>query len=185
MGVAGGAADSDAGNRPAGRETVRADYNPRVDAEHDEPNWLTADEQHAWRTYMDGNHRLMDVLNRDLQDAHGLSLAEYRILVLLSESRDGRLRMSDLADGVLSSRSRLTHQIRRMEDQGMVSRSACVEDGRGVLAILTDEGRRRHGEAAPTHVASVRRNLIDLLSKSQIKALAQIFAKVEAAIGDR
>ncbi|MFZ2530417.1 MAG: MarR family transcriptional regulator [Rhodococcus sp. (in: high G+C Gram-positive bacteria)] len=134
---------------------------------------------------MDGNHRLMEVLNRDLQSAHGITLPEYRILVLLSESPDGQLRMSDLADGVLSSRSRLTHQIRRMESQGMVTRSACAEDGRGVLAILTDEGRRRHTEAAPTHVASVRRNLIDLLSRSQINTLAQIFTKVEAAVGDR
>lgn len=162
-----------------------ADYNSRVSAEHDEPNWLTAEEQHAWRTYMDGNYRLMDVLNRDLQEAHGLTLAEYRILVLLSEAPDGRLRMSDLADGVLSSRSRLTHQIRRMEDEGLVLRCACAEDGRGVLAALTDEGRARLTEAAPTHVASVRRNLIDLLSKSQIKTLAQIFTKVAAAVGDR
>lgn len=156
-----------------------------IDPESAEPRWLTAAEQRAWRSYMDGNQRLMEVLNRDLQDAHDLSLAEYRILVLLSESPNGSLRMSDLADGLLSSRSRLTHQIRRMEAQGMVMRDTCLEDGRGVLAVLTEEGRRRHADAAPTHVESVRRNLIDLLTKTQLRVLAEVFEKVEDAIGDR
>lgn len=156
-----------------------------LDPQDAAPRWLTATEQRAWRSYMEGNQRLMEVLNRDLQDAHDLSLAEYRILVLLSEAPNGSLRMSDLADGVLSSRSRLTHQIRRMEVQGMVMRDTCLEDGRGVLAVLTEEGHRRHAEAAPTHVASVRRNLIDLLTKSQLRVLAEIFEKVEAALGGR
>jgi DNA-binding MarR family transcriptional regulator len=156
-----------------------------VNSERDEPNWLTAEEQNAWRLYMDGNSRLMGVLNRNLQEQHGLSLAEYRILVMLSEAPDGSLRMSDLADGVLSSRSRLTHQIRRMEADGMVIRSSCPDDGRGVLATVTDEGLRRLADAAPTHVDDVRNNLIDLLSKSQVKALAQIFARVDEALSDQ
>ena len=91
----------------------------------------------AWRAYVDGGQRLMGVLNKDLQDAHDLTMAEYRVLVMLSESPDGSLRMSDLADGVLSSRSRLTHQIRRMESDGLVERSTCIDDGRGVLAVIT------------------------------------------------
>jgi DNA-binding MarR family transcriptional regulator len=148
-------------------------------------NWLTPAEMRAWRGYMDGNQRLMDVLTRDLQEKHDLSLADYRILVMLSESPDGSLRMSDLADGVLSSRSRLTHQIRRMEAQGMVTRDTCLEDGRGVLAVITDEGRARLAEAAPTHVAGVRSNLVDLLTKSQLKVLAEVFERVDKAIGDR
>lgn len=150
-----------------------------------EIRWLTTEEMRAWRGYMDGNQRLMEVLNRDLQDVHDLSLGEYRILVLLSESPDGSLRMSDLANGVLSSRSRLTHQIRRMEEQLMVVRGTCVEDGRGVLAIITEEGRRRLAAAAPTHVASVRSNLVDLLTKNQLKVLAEVFEKVDKAIGER
>lgn len=153
-------------------------------SEQDEPNWLTAEEQVAWRNYMNGNGRLMDVLNRNLQERHGLSLAEYRILVLLSEAAHGSLRMSELADGVLSSRSRLTHQIRRMEEQKLVVRGSCPDDGRGVLAFVTDEGRRRLAEAAPTHVRAVRSNLIDLLSKSQVKALAQIFGRIDEALAD-
>jgi len=147
--------------------------------------WLGAEEMRAWRGFIDGSQRLMGVLNRELQSAHDMSLAEYRILVMLSESPDGSLRMSDLADGVLSSRSRLTHQIRRMETEGMVERSQCVEDGRGVLAVITDEGRRRLAEAAPTHLSGVRRYLIDLLSKPEMKVVGDVFEKVDVAIGDR
>ncbi|WP_072806057.1 MarR family winged helix-turn-helix transcriptional regulator [Rhodococcoides yunnanense] len=136
----------------------------------------------AWRAYVDGAQRLMGVLNKDLQDGHDLTMAEYRILVMLSESADGSLRMSDLADGVLSSRSRLTHQIRRMEADGMVGRDTCVDDGRGVLAVITEEGRRRLADAAPTHVVSVRKHLVDLLTPQQLAVLGDIFEKVDAAM---
>ncbi|MFH5208481.1 MarR family winged helix-turn-helix transcriptional regulator [Antrihabitans sp. NCIMB 15449] len=149
-----------------------------------EPKWLTAVEQQAWRAYIDGQQRLTDQLNRDLEDSHDLSLAEYRILVMLSEAPDHELRMSELADGVLSSRSRLTHQIRRMETQGMVRRSTCVDDGRGVLAQLTDEGRRRHEQAAPTHVEGVRRSFVDLLTPEQLQTIGDAFRKVSAAIAE-
>ncbi|MFY2788091.1 MarR family winged helix-turn-helix transcriptional regulator [Rhodococcus sp. MALMAid1271] len=147
-----------------------------------DPQWLDTAEMRAWRAYVDGGQRLMGVLNKDLQDGHGLSMAEYRILVMLSESIDGSLRMSELADGVLSSRSRLTHQIRRMEVQDMVSRSTCVDDGRGVLAVITEEGRRRLAEAAPTHVRSVRQHLVDLLGPQELDVLGDIFEKVDAAM---
>ncbi|WP_026348207.1 MULTISPECIES: MarR family winged helix-turn-helix transcriptional regulator [Nocardiaceae] len=148
-----------------------------------DPQWLDAAEMRAWRAYIDGGQRLQGVLNKDLQDAHNLTMAEYRILVMLSESSDGSLRMSDLADGVLSSRSRLTHQIRRMESDGMVERSTCVDDGRGVLAVITAMGRRRLEEAAPTHVTSVRKHLVDLLTARELAVLGDIFEKVDAAMG--
>src|SRR5680860_749046 len=99
-----------------------------VDAE---PNWLSADEMRAWRAYIDGSQRLMEVLNRELQETNGMSLADYRILVNLVESPNGALRMSDLAADVVSSRSRLTHQVRRMEAADLVTRRTCDEDGRG------------------------------------------------------
>ena len=139
----------------------------------------------SWRAYIAGNQRLMDQMNKDLQAKHDMTLAEYRILVMLSEAPSNSLRMSDLADGVLSSRSRLTHQIRRMEEQGMVRRSTCEDDGRGVLAHLTDEGRRRHEEAAPTHVDGVRRNFIDLLTPEQLSIVGAVFAKVDEVIAER
>lgn len=177
---------------------MRADFGSKLDIVTAEPaaeempepdegeiRWLTPFEMRAWRGYIDGNQRLMEVLNRELQDGHDLSLADYRILVLLSESPDGALRMSGLADGVLSSRSRLTHQIRRMESQGIVVRDTCVEDGRGVLARITDEGRRRLADAAPTHLAGVRNNLVDLLTPHELDVLADVFEKVDKAIGER
>jgi DNA-binding MarR family transcriptional regulator len=147
-----------------------------------DPQWLDTAEMRAWRAYVDGGQRLMEVLNRDLQDRHDLSMAEYRILVMLSEADDGSIRMSELADGVLSSRSRLTHQIRRMEVQDMVRRSTCTHDGRGVLAVITEEGRRRLTEAAPTHVRSVRQHLVDLLTPTELDVLGDIFQKVDAAM---
>ncbi|WP_442972755.1 MarR family winged helix-turn-helix transcriptional regulator [Rhodococcus sp. G-MC3] len=158
--------------------TAERDFGPGGD-----PQWLDAAEMRAWRSYVDGAQRLMGVLNKDLQDAHDLTMAEYRILVMLSEAPDGSRRMSELADGVLSSRSRLTHQIRRMEADGMVERNNCVDDGRGVLAVITDEGTRRLEDAAPTHVNSVRAHLVDLLTAKELSVLGDIFEKVDAAMG--
>ncbi|MFD4180065.1 MarR family winged helix-turn-helix transcriptional regulator [Rhodococcus sp. NPDC058514] len=149
------------------------------------PRWLDGTEMAAWRGFIDGGQRLMEVLNRDLQDRHGITLADYRILVMLSESPDGSVRMSELADGVVASRSKLTHQVRRMEADGMVARNTCIEDGRGVLAILTEEGRRRLEEAAPTHVGGVRRYLVDLLGRDELKTVAGVFAKVDDALSRR
>ncbi|WP_227999331.1 MarR family winged helix-turn-helix transcriptional regulator [Nocardia australiensis] len=134
---------------------------------------------------MDGHLRLMTVLNRQLQRDNDLSVAEYRILVLLSEAPERSLRMSELADGVLSSRSRLTHQIRRMEAQQLVRRNTCPDDGRGVIAELTDEGVRRLEAAAPGHVDTVRRNFINQVSSAQLEVIGEVFARVDQAIGER
>ncbi|MVU79675.1 MarR family transcriptional regulator [Nocardia sp. ET3-3] len=134
---------------------------------------------------MDGSQRLMADLNRQLQQDSQLSFADYRILVKLSEAPGRSLRMSDLADGVLSSRSRLTHQIRRMESQRMVRRVAAEDDGRGVLAQLTDEGLRRLRAAAPGHVAAVRRFFVDLLTPQQLAAVAAALDLVNLAADHR
>ncbi|MGQ4598718.1 MarR family transcriptional regulator [Nocardia sp. R6R-6] len=148
-----------------------------------EPRWLTPAQQRAWRAYMDGHQRLMAALNRQLQHDSDLTIAEYRILVLLSEAPDCSLRMSELADGVLSSRSKLTHQIRRLEEQRMVRRNTCLEDGRGVVAELTDEGMRRLAAAAPGHVEAVHRHFIDLLAPAQLEVIGEAFGRVDAEIG--
>ncbi|WP_067845875.1 MarR family winged helix-turn-helix transcriptional regulator [Nocardia lijiangensis] len=150
-----------------------------------EPRWLSPTQQRAWRAYMDGHQRLMTSLNKQLQRDSDLSLAEYRILVLLSEAPGRALRMSELADGVLSSRSRLTHQIRRMEAQDMVRRNTCEEDGRGVVAELTDEGMRRLEAAAPGHVEAVRSDFIDLLVPEHLTVIGEVFARVDKIIGER
>lgn len=149
------------------------------------PRWLNSAEMRAWRGFVEGSQRLMEVLNRELQSRHGLSLADYQILVLLSESPDGSVRMSELADGILASRSKLTHQVRRMEDANLVVRSTCADDGRGVLARITDHGRATLTDAAPTHVRGVRRYLIDLLDVGELSGLADVFDKVDAALDAR
>jgi len=148
------------------------------------PRWLEPGEMRAWRAFIDGSQRLLEVLNRELSDAHGLSLADYRILVLLSEANSQAMRMSDLADGIVASRSRLTHQIRRLEAAGIVTRQECVDDKRGVLAILTAEGRRRLEAAAPTHLEGVRKHLIDQLGAAEQRTITEVFERADAALAE-
>lgn len=108
--------------------------------------------------------RLMEeVLDRELREAMSISTADYEILVHLSESPDRRVRMADLAHATLASRSRLSHQIDRMERAGWVSRERCREDLRGQWAIMTDAGWELIQRAAPIHVAGVRRHMVDPL----------------------
>lgn len=151
-----------------------------LSAQHDDPHWLNAEEMRAWRAFINGSQRLLEVLNRELSEAHGLSLADYRILVILSEAESNSVRMSELADGIVSSRSRLTHQVRRLEAAGIVRREECQDDRRGILAALTEEGRRRLAEAAPTHLAGVRKHLIDQLSRAERRTIADVFERTDA-----
>ncbi|MCW4352633.1 MarR family transcriptional regulator [Hoyosella sp. YIM 151337] len=144
--------------------------------------WLNDEEQQAWRAFIDGSQRLLAVLNSDLSDATGLTIADYRILVLLSEAPRKALRMSELAAGILASRSKLTHQVRRMEAQGLVVRESCEEDGRGVIAKITPRGLDELRAAAPGHVESVRAHFVDLLDSSQLKLIAEVFEKIDAHI---
>ncbi|MFC8505928.1 MarR family winged helix-turn-helix transcriptional regulator [Streptomyces sp. NPDC057411] len=125
--------------------------------------WLTDAEQCAWRTYLDVNRMLTYQMEKDLQP-FGLTMNDYEILVNLSESADRRLRMSDLAAATLQSKSRLSHQITRMENAGLVRRENCESDRRGLYAVLTDHGMETMRKVAPHHVESVRKHFIDLLS---------------------
>ena len=145
-----------------------------------QPRWLNDDEQQAWRAYLRGSRFLEEALDRDLQE-HGVQLSEYEILSMLSESTGRRLRMSELADLVVQSRSRLTHTAARLEKRGWVVRQSCLSDRRGVELVLTDQGRRRLEETAKDHVESVRRNLLDVMSPAEFLALGSAMAKVEAA----
>jgi DNA-binding MarR family transcriptional regulator len=133
-----------------------------------EPRWLDVDEQKAWRAWLYSAQLLMDRLDRELTHETGISHAYYEILVALSESEGQMLRMSELADRCLSSRSRLSHAVSRLEERGWVRRQVCAEDGRGQLAVLTDEGFAALEAAAPVHVASVRAHLFDQLSAEQV-----------------
>ncbi|GGC75113.1 winged helix-turn-helix transcriptional regulator [Hoyosella rhizosphaerae] len=156
-----------------------------VDDNGEQPKWLSRDEQQTWRAYIDGSQRLLGMLNRDLTDDAKLSLGDFRILVLLSESPTGAVRMSELADGIVASRSKLTHQVRRMEEQNLVKRESCADDGRGVFAHITDQGRAALRDAASHHVSSVREYFIDLLDPADLKALRKIFEKVDAHLIDQ
>jgi DNA-binding MarR family transcriptional regulator len=140
--------------------------------------WLDEQQQRAWRAYLVGTTLLMDRRDRELREQHRLSLPEYEIMVRLSEAEGNRLRMASLADSVSHSRSRVTHTVTRMENAGLVARDACLSDGRGVEAVLTEHGRAVLAEAAPTHVAGVRRLLVDLVSDEDFEAVGRVFDTV-------
>lgn len=140
--------------------------------------WLDAEQQRHWRAYIAASTLLSDRLSRELQAAHTMSLADYEILVRLSEAPDRRLRMSELADHTLASRSRLSHQVDRLEKSGWVTREACETDRRGANAVLTEHGFSVLVAAAPTHVAGVREHLVDLLTPEQFEALGSALAIV-------
>lgn len=140
--------------------------------------WLSADEQRSWRAWLAASMLLQDRLTRDLQSQHGLTMADYEILVRLSEVPERRMRMSELAEVTLSSRSRLSHQIDRMEKAGFVERQLCEDDRRGAFAVLAEKGWTTLVEAAPDHVASVRTNLVDQLSPKEFAALGAACQKV-------
>lgn len=139
-----------------------------------EPRWLTAEEQHAWRVYLESNLLLFDALDRQMQQDSGMPHGYYEILVRLSESPSRAMRMSELALATRSSRSRLSHAVARLEERGWVERLDCASDRRGQVAHLTDEGMSVLEAAAPGHVEAVRANMIDQLTPQQIAALAEI-----------
>jgi DNA-binding MarR family transcriptional regulator len=141
-------------------------------------SWLDPQQQRSWRAFLVGTTLLMDRLDRDLREQHQLSLPEYEILVRLSEAEDNRMRMAVLADSVSHSRSRVTHTVNRMEKAGLVVRDSCVSDGRGIEAVLTEHGRSTLDAAAPTHVAGVRRMLVDLAAGDDFEAVGRVFDAV-------
>ncbi|MGH3331380.1 MAG: MarR family winged helix-turn-helix transcriptional regulator [Nocardioidaceae bacterium] len=146
--------------------------------------WLDQKQQRSWRAYLVGTTLLMERLDRDLREHHNLSMPEYEILVRLSEAGNQRLRMAVLADSVSHSRSRVTHTVARLEKAGLVTRSACVSDGRGVEAAITDKGMAALEAAAPTHVEGVRRWLVDLASKEDFEAMGRVFNAVTDGLVD-
>lgn len=146
--------------------------------------WLSDDQQVSWRAYLEGSSRLVEALNRDLEKDSDLSLNEYEVLVRLSENASWTMRMSHLADSLAHSRSRVTHTVRRLEERGLVDRVSCVADGRGVNAVLTDAGYSVLVDAAPSHVRSVHRHLVDVLTPEQLTVLGEAMERVSQACRD-
>src|ERR1700745_3167852 len=143
-----------------------------------QPRWLNPDEQQAWRATVHLSQLLMRQLDRG-RNAHGLNGHDYEILVELSEAPEHRLRMTELADATSQSRSRLSHQISRMEKRGLVRRDDGEGDKRGTFAVLTAEGMAAIERVAPHHVENVRRHFIDRLSPRQ---LAEVTAAVPPVV---
>ena len=139
--------------------------------------WLTAEEQRAWRAYIRLAKMLMRQLDRDLHP-FGLSTNDYEILVELSEAPGNRLRMTELADLTAQSRSRLSHQITRMEIRGLVQRADCDGDKRGTFAVITPRGKALIERVAPFHVDSVRRHFMDQISPEHLAVLSDAYLPV-------
>ena len=148
-----------------------------------EVRWLDAEQQVHWRAFLTGSAIVTAALSAQLETESGMSLSEYEVLVRLSESPDHTLRMSQLADGLVHSRSRLTHTVSRMEKRGLVERQACAGDGRGVNCHMTAKGYEALVSAAPGHVAAVRRVLVDALTDEQFAALGEAMATVTKRFG--
>lgn len=141
-------------------------------------DWLDDDEQATWRAYLAVSKLLPDRLSVNLGRDHGLTMNDYEILVVLSEAPDHRLRMTELSEATLLSKSRLSHQITRMEHAGLVERADCPTDRRGAFAALTDAGWERIRQAAPVHVADVREHLFDLLTCDEQEVLHKVLARL-------
>jgi DNA-binding MarR family transcriptional regulator len=140
--------------------------------------WLTEEEQRAWRGLLRMTSQLNARMNRQLQDDYGVSLADYDMLVVLSEAPTGRLRVFEIADALAWEQSRVSHQLARMQRRGLVTREECRTDARGAFAVLTDVGRAAIERAAPAHVETVRQLVFDGLSRDQVAALAAVTSHV-------
>ena len=135
----------------------------------------------AWRAFLEAHARTIELLARELRDDEGLPLSWYDVLVHLNEASERRLRMQELADAVLLSKSGLTRLIDRMERDGLVCRSACPVDRRGTFAELTDAGRRRLEETAPRHIRGVQEHFADLFDEDEERQLEVLLRRVADA----
>ena len=148
------------------------------------PRWLDPAEQRAWRAYLESTKILFDALDRHLQRQADMPHAYFEVLVRLSEAPARSLRMSELADLTLSSRSRLSHAVARLEEKGWVTRTQDATDRRGQIATLTETGFAVLVEAAPGHVENVREYVIDALTPAQLDQLAAIGEAIIARVSE-
>jgi DNA-binding MarR family transcriptional regulator len=139
---------------------------------------LNREELAAWRGLLRVHAALTKALDAELVGEHDLPLSSYEVLLFLCDSPDGRMRMSELADGVLLSRSGLTRLVDRMERDGLLRRQRCEDDQRGYFAEVTDEGRELFARARMTHLDGVRERFLNHLSSEERRALAAIWEKV-------
>lgn len=141
------------------------------------PRWLDEREARTWRTYLAARRALDAAVERQLAEA-GISDADWALLVPLSEADGDVLRARDLARLVGWDRSRLSHQLRRMEGRGLLERSDCSTDARGTMIALTPQGRSVVERVAPGHVATVRRVFVDALGPGDADVLDAVLGRV-------
>ncbi|WP_284581061.1 MarR family transcriptional regulator [Streptomyces sp. 2P-4] len=147
--------------------------------------WLDEREMRAWRGFLAASALVNRHLDQQLKDDSGLSHPQYEILVRLAAAPRNELRMTELANGLINSKSGLTYQVTQMEKAGLVQRRSCPSDVRGVFAVLTEAGRARLEEAAPGHVAAVREALIDVLTPAQLEAVADGLGEVSRRLREQ
>ncbi|AXE25203.1 MarR family transcriptional regulator [Streptomyces globosus] len=147
--------------------------------------WLDEREMRAWRGFLAASALVNRHLDQQLKDDSGLSHPQYEILVRLAAAPRNELRMTELANGLINSKSGLTYQVTQMEKAGLVQRRSCPSDVRGVFAVLTEAGRARLEEAAPGHVAAVREVLIDVLTPAQLEAVADGLGEVSRRLREQ
>lgn len=147
-----------------------------------ETRWLTEAEQRMWRRYRDVNQLLDLAVERQLQRDASLSQSDYAVLVSLSESQGRGLRARELGAALGWDRSRVSHQVRRMEGRGLVAKGECAEDGRGTIVTLTPEGAKAIARVAPLHVEKVRELFIDILTEDEVAVLTDIYERIVARI---
>jgi DNA-binding MarR family transcriptional regulator len=139
---------------------------------------LAEQELGAWRGMLQVHAGVAQRLDAELRAEHGLHLSSYEVLMFLADAEDGRLRMADIADRVLVSRSGVTRLVARLIDRGLVERCACADDGRGAYAQITDAGREKAGAARRTHLEGIRRFFLDRLSADDQRALGAVWDRV-------
>jgi DNA-binding MarR family transcriptional regulator len=143
-----------------------------------ESPWLSEKQQRVWRSWLNVNARLPAALHAQLHEDSGLSLPDFDVLVQLTDTPNGRVRIVPLAHALGWERSRLSHHIKRMEARSLVEREACPDDGRGAFVVLTPAGREAIERAAPEHAQTVRDLVFDALSDDELDTLAHFTDKV-------
>ena len=134
-----------------------------------------------WHAYISATRAITAALDDDLSD-FGVTLADYELLAQLGQAAGCRMRMSELAEIAMVSRSRLSHRIKVLEEQGWVDRVRCSEDKRGLFAVLTTKGEKKVAQIAPTYRASVKKRLLSHLSPVEQTQIEKIFSKVNKAV---
>jgi DNA-binding MarR family transcriptional regulator len=143
-----------------------------------EVKMLTAEEDALWRALGRVVHVLPRLLDEDMSKTTGLSMTEYAVLLTLAEAPEHRLRMAELAAATALSASRITRIVDDLGTRGLVRKERHAADGRGAVAVLTEEGLGRQQDAAPCHLASARRRVLDHVPPEALSALTRVLQQV-------